>query len=541
MNSDGSNSDGNNYDLTTMIKDKKTLLISDFEGTTPTAHFNKFKEYCSGDDNKQVLFLGDVFDNTAQFSENCNGTSCENPDEISDCPTDENYCALQTIKLLVDNEKSCKYVFGNRDINKIKLLPFFSFKSKSKSNWWTNGKSYDEIVNNFFRTVENPETRWLIQPDNYKYFQPFWNKKKYADTKSNWGDTGEKNYINTEINDIYDRFVMMFGADPKHGTMSALVTLKCIPNELLNGIDGGIEDFYLKITSIDESVDDAIKKKRIRAALTITIFMRMLDKELWTGIKKETPHTAFGGLDGYLYHYLTKAPAAYYAEAGDKNLLLFAHGGITNNFINASGNLDIDDIRTRSMDRIVGVGGDGHGNIIKTKIINYNNVYFTTLNNFFNKRGENSVGDISVGGGDYPVLNRLGENPKFNDPNINDELEKTQLKNMLVLLSISAGIKENPNQKKEPSDNDLDEYDKKDNKYDKEDNKYTKIYNIFGHASSSAGYSLSKVQGSEKTYYINTDFSTTLYKEGILCDKNYNSNYLIAVLNTIDDKFEITV
>ena len=36
------------YDLSTFINDKKTLLISDFEGTTPTTHFNKFKEYCTG-------------------------------------------------------------------------------------------------------------------------------------------------------------------------------------------------------------------------------------------------------------------------------------------------------------------------------------------------------------------------------------------------------------------------------------------------------------------------------------------------------------
>ena len=119
-------------DLSTFITQKKTLLISDFEGTTPTAHFEQFKKYC---EKEQVIFLGDVFDNTAKFGKNCGGDNCPDPDNTTgDCISGKNYCALKTIKLLVDNEDRCKYVVGNRDINKIKLLPFLYRKQKNNQN-----------------------------------------------------------------------------------------------------------------------------------------------------------------------------------------------------------------------------------------------------------------------------------------------------------------------------------------------------------------------------------------------------------------------
>ena len=51
----------------------------------------------------------------------------------------------------MDNEAGCKYVVGNRDINKIKLLPFFAFNDGTK--WWTNGESYQEIVKNLLKTL----------------------------------------------------------------------------------------------------------------------------------------------------------------------------------------------------------------------------------------------------------------------------------------------------------------------------------------------------------------------------------------------------
>jgi len=503
------------------LTDSKTLLISDFEGTTPTAHFAKFKEYCTGIDNKgnvyptnRVIFLGDVFDNTAQFGPKCKGEECKDPDDDEgNCVDNSNYVALETIKLLVDNEERCKFVVGNRDINKIKLIPFFSFKNGEK--WWTKGNSYEEIVNNLMTKLnDNP---WLVQKEQLKYFRPFWSSKPEEYNKG-WLVDNEIKFI-----DIYDRFERIFGKDPAPGTMSALVTLKCIPNELFPDM----MNFYGAMLTKAETTDNEEKdkklhndwRKRVRAALTITVFMRMLDKELWnenkSKINGEIDKKEFKALDGYLYYYLTKAPAAYYAEY-NKNLFLFAHGGITNDFVKGDGKFEIDEKKRRDLKEWITIinerkiekkgGGVNQKNKIIKSINNYNNEFMGLLNQFFDT--------------------------KFDDPNGKWILP------MLTLLDLSAGAKKNPNQVKEPYGENLDKY--KDT--------YEKIYNVFGHASISTGYTFGKTRNKKgevigkDTYFLSTDYSTTLFKNGINCspeergeNSDYNKNYLLAILDGTSD------
>jgi hypothetical protein len=528
-----------NYDLSTFINGKKTLLISDFEGTTPTAHFDKFKDYCTTGEDKNVIFLGDIFDNTAQFSKSCSGEECGNPNDYTDeCPTDANYCALQTIKLLVDNPDNCRYVFGNRDINKIKLLPFFSFADGKK--WWINGESYEDIVTNLINSVKENKNIWLVNKKNIKYFRPFWKNKfnevdKVIGIDTKVDPTGKKKendkaydqnktWMEDEpnIHDIYHRFVLMFGRDADKGTMSALVTLKCIPNELaFNGLALKDNNKFFNVK------DDLVSTFKMRAALTLTIFMRMLDKELWKGIKKDKPEVGtFGALDGYLYHYLMKSPAAYYAVYAE-NLLLFAHGGITTDFVEGDGMEEINKYEKRSMDVWDGIlenkvalsGGNNYDNKICKSINNYNKKITEILGHFFNFKS-------------YNVLSKLKETSFRNDAAVKNLSDWNWERAMLILLELSAGSKQNPNQVKEPSTDILDTY----------ADDFTKIYNVFGHASSSAGYSISKVAKSNKTFYINTDFSTTLYKDAIACDVNtYNNNYLIAVLDTTNKDLKLTL
>jgi hypothetical protein len=64
---------------------------------------------------------------------------------------------------------------------------------------------------------------------------------------------------------------------------------------------------------------------------------------------------------------------------------------------------------------------------------------------------------------------------------------------------------------------------------------YDRVFNVFGHASASSGYSFGMVPGSTKTYYINTDYSSTLFKDSLLCDPTYNDTNLILVLDTEKD------
>lgn len=548
------------YDLSTFIEGKEILLISDFEGTTSTTHFDKFKEYCSAGDNKRVIFLGDIFDNTAQYGPNCEGGKCIDPDnDDGNCADDSNYCALQTIKYLVNYEDNCRYVFGNRDINKIKLIPFFSFKNGEK--WWKTNKkgtdytSYADIVKDLLeRTASGNNSPWLINGKEIKYFRPFWkntfkngkitkidglgegavdettgkktNKPNTFSTNPRWMDD------NIKVIDIYDRFELIFGEDAGVGTMSALVTLKCLPNELFydrTTKKSGINDFF---TAFDRLLSKPVElkkidwRKKIRAALTITLFMRMLDEDLWDTDKKgNITINNFGDLDGYLYYYYNKAPAAYYA-INNNSLFLFAHGGITKQFVDSIGTNEIDGellslkVWENRLDNklpaptIVQNGGVVVNNKICQSIEYYNKRYFEILNNFFKPL----------------TYLKFGASPKSNN----------WKQPMLTILDLTAGAtKTNPNQTKDPSDQVLDEYFPD-----------GKIFNIYGHAATSSGYSFGQARNKtttdpeignikgERTFFISTDYSTTLFKNGITCNANergptsdYNKNYLISILD----------
>jgi hypothetical protein len=536
-------------DLTNFLSDAKdVLLISDFEGTAPKAHFEKFTEYCT---NKKVIFLGDMFDSTATVGDkNCKGDMCDNPEQPHPCKefTDENYCALRTLKLMVENPDNCRYVVGNRDLNKIKMLPFFQFADGYK--WWDQGNSYVEIVTYLLTTLNIGTNKWLYE--DMEYFKPFWklgketDKKKWDEQKDHWNNPENIVLRKTKnINaNIYDRFEAIFGKDASLGTMSAIVTLRSIPNELFPSKELR-EAFFkecwekcqinLNVTNLNTCkgpYDEGKKvfKKTVRAALIITIFMRMLDKALWTDNPNGKLVTEFGALDGYLYHYLTRAKPVYYATL-NKNLCFFAHGGITKQFIESSGRVAFDklngEILWRNALELDSLNLKGGGK--PTDPINaFNESYFEILNRFLQATFSKKF--------TFPTNNFL---KTLNVYNKNKKSDQTG-EDMLILLQLSAGdgnavIKKteysmnlSPIQMKEPTDQNLDDIGLNVIGQD-----YERIFNIFGHASAGAGYSLGLVKNSKKTYYVNTDYSTTLFKDGLGCS-DYNENYLILTFNPTD-------
>jgi len=555
-------------DLTEFIKNSEVLIISDFEGTAPTAHFKEFKKYC---ETKKVIFMGDLFDSTVTLGDICTIELCENPElpHIRGCINTENYCALQTIKLMVDNKDNCRYVVGNRDINKIKLLPFFQFKDGSK--WWktnpaTNSSwsSYEEIVNYLIRIEDDP---WLISSDqDLALFKPFWNLETWSSAASIKLREGK------DYKSIFGRFEYLFGKDPTVGSMSAMITIKSVPNELLqtNTIVDFIKRMEQKVTG--NSTHDVTYFNKIRAALTIVLFMRMLDHELvnTTSSPIITDITQFGALDGYLYTYLTNALPAYYANCfiteKESTLLTFAHGGITTEFVEKDGLRGIKALKNfkswstllnfnnRPKKNNVG-GGQINGQMIKDKIKFFNNSYMTLLEQFL----KTPKFDLQV-------------NPDYNfvDQEISPEIKvlakpygkikQREMQNwkssLLILLQLTAGTEkiihkllklngyhaaDSPIQTKksirgtteenndEPAQKILDPLD------------FKRYYNIFGHASLSSGYSFGKVHGSKKTYYINTDYSSTLFKESLSCE-GYNNNYLLLVLDTrVENQVKLNV
>jgi hypothetical protein len=531
-------------DLTGFIKNSEVLLISDFEGTAPTAHFENFIQFCK---EKKTIFLGDLFDSTVTMGDkNCNADDCKNPDLPHDkgCIKNENYCALRTIKTMVDYQDNCRYCVGNRDINKSKIFPFFQFK-EAKNTWWKTNPDNDDEWSNYedivvyllFETKNKGKddlNLWLISSnEEINLFKPFWNKDWNANVKKR----ENKNY-----NDIFERFEYIFGKDGQIGTMSAIITLKSIPNELLQLDDSttdtnSFEPFLQKIkTRIPLNGTDIEVSKKVRAALTITLFMRMLDKDLFTGAKPNMSIKDFGALDGYLYTYLTNASPAYYAtttvsNTKDNTLLTFAHGGITNEFVEkeeaSQGGID-SLYKVKNWSDILKKGGTKPKFEITSKKImdsinKFNKTYIGLVTQFLaaNYHYTPPVDENEPGTWKHTMLillqltagQSISIDQSLKDQGYDAALSPIQIKKSSGKGATPAQLNDEPSKKIiDPTD-------------------YKRYYNIFGHASLSSGYSLGKVADSTNTFFINTDFSTTLFKESLSCDK-YNDSYLLLLLNT---------
>ena len=539
-------------DLTEFIKNSEVLIISDFEGTAPRDHFKNFINFCK---EKKTIFLGDLFDSTVTMGDkNCNADDCKNPDLPHDkgCIKNENYCALRTIKTMVDYPDNCRYCVGNRDINKSKIFPFFQFK-EDKNTWWKTNpdddnewSNYEDIVVYLLSETKNKEktdtNTWLISSnEEINLFKPFWNK----DWNKNLKKRENKNY-----NDIFERFEYIFGKDGQVGTMSAIITLKSIPNELLQLDDSttdtnSFEPFLQKIkTRIPLNGTDIEISKKVRAALTITLFMRMLDKHLFTGAKPNMSIKDFGALDGYLYTYLTNALPAYYATTTvssnkESTLLTFAHGGITNEFIEkeeaSQGGIDsLYKVKNWSdiLDRVYPTKGGTKPKFeitskkIMESINKFNKTYIGLVTQFLEAYYYAPVNENQPGTWKHTMLILLqltaGQSISI-DQSLKEKGYDAALSPIQIKKSAGQdayGVEATDAQKNdEPSKKIIDPTD------------YKRYYNIFGHASLSSGYSLGKVADSTNTFFINTDFSTTLFKESLSCDK-YNENYLLLLLNT---------
>jgi hypothetical protein len=519
-------------DLTDFLKNREVLLISDFEGTAPKAHFQNFQKYCTSPE-KGVVFLGDAFDSTVLLGDkNCESAKCTDADLDHNCLVSENYCALKTIKLLVDNPDKCRYVVGNRDLNKIKLLPFFQLKSGD--NWWLNGSTYAEIVDNLLQLCQSTnDDIWLIDNQNADAFKPFWNLKKWNENQT------KRNELNLNYNDLFTRFEYLFGEDGMLGSMSAMITLKSIPNELLGLINKTtIDSFMEKLPNLIVDQDPLkITKTRlkVRAALVMTVFMRMLAVPFNSNnLSLNTP----GALDGYLHQYLSKAKPAYYAVSLIKEkrcLFLFAHGGITPEFVLAEGSGAkklMTDVNWESLlnpgKNTIG-GGGLSGEDIKTSIDNFNQFYFKVLKDyFFNLMYSNKItGKDNWKKYFFTLLQLTAGTQSTIDKMVIDQGYRADYSPIQIKKSLSGKPHEIND---EPGQKNLDVPD------------YDRIYNVFGHASASCGYTFGKVTTSYlyenkveelalKTFYINTDFSSTLFKDSLECDDSYNTNFLALVLD----------
>uniref|UniRef100_A0A6C0F0U8 Uncharacterized protein n=1 Tax=viral metagenome TaxID=1070528 RepID=A0A6C0F0U8_9ZZZZ len=587
------------YDISDFVKSGDEILIcSDFEGVLPKKQlenfisiFDKVKgdfvDKVEGDFKaKKIIYLGDIFDNTAcVFSNN-------------------NYCALKTLKYLVDNPERSRYVVGNRDINKIKLVPLLQLQKGRK--WWINRTeesgpelSYD-LNTNYIEIISNLliQNFGLSNPNDLQFVKKIWNVKTMSNYKPFWSSKLkaeiDKWFYNGEniqpMHTLHDRFNRIFGLDTNTGTMSADNTLTGIPNELfgdsitkiindikkkiqeeiLKGLDKAIEleisnryeetlknNENIKIKHKDakekdklikteieseknrvlDLIEDVNQKKKlkqlilltdeeIRSAIVFTVFMRMLDEDLYKLYEAkrqiDRPFSVhnLGDIEGYLWKYLTSAPTALYAKKGN-DLLLFSHGGITNEFVQINNKnigfkilseiiwnavLSNNNNQVRTSPKLTEAEQHGNKKDIIGNIDSYNETYFKIVKECFEKFKKTKI--------------TSGNNNMYVEEEINSDL--------MILLSISAPAENNPViyesgyetsnfspiQPRLPDDSVL----------TSEDNNTQKIFNFCGHASSGNGYGLKKIR--ENMFFINTDLVATLFKAAI-CDKTtYDSNYL---------------
>ena len=528
-----------------LINGKETLICSDFEGTLPTKQIENFQSVFS-EKSKQIVYLGDIFDNTG----------CDKG------ITRDNYCSLKTLKYLVDYPEKSRYVVGNRDINKIKLVPLLQFTDNSK--WWLSESEKPDLNVNSFneniyidivsKLINNNLKSWKVK--TMTDYVPFWAKKP-DELKKKW--LGLEAPFTKEMTTLYERFVRIFGTDTTEGTMSADKILNGLPDELFDTIkkiinnirENIISNIELLKTNIKNSIvfnenmkkineknvkdnkpvmtDDEITNLlnkfidfEIRSAIVFTVFMRMLDKDLY---KPKTMPISFslnkiGDLDGYLWKYLTTASPALYAKQNN-DLLLFSHGGITNEFLNNNSfddtlnKIDSDgwrtvlDSKTEKNPGKFEITNQLNETQIKQKISDYNKQYFDILTNCFDNFSNLTKTDIN-----------------------------TQL---MILLSISSPAENNiklyekgyktssfsPIQPKQPKESQLIPI-----------NESIKIYSFWGHAAICFGYGFKKV--SKNMFYICTDFSTSLFKKEI-CGKKYNENNLNLTITYKENEFNLNL
>lgn len=435
------------------------------------------------------------------------------------------------LKYLVDYPDKCRYVVGNRDINKIKLVQLLNFVDntqwwrhkdddipKTTKKWatinsvWTElnlNDMYIDIVSKLI--IDNMNNNNIWEAKTMVNYVPFWSKLP-DELSKNWHENGE--FIRP-MTTLHNRFIRIFDTDTKLGTMTAGYILTGIPNELFKeNIGTVIKGIESKLHKLDISKIIKIDLE-IQSALVFTIFMRMLDKSLYKpNVNKNMKFTDKTDIDGYLWKYLSQASPALYANNINKEFFLFSHGGITNSFlkqdsltlltaIDIKGWIDI--LKSKTEEQLKGTDIDETTQIafINIKINNYNTQY-------------------------QKILQLCFANPKFN-------------KELMILLAISAPA-ENNNLLRDKYKYLTSSYSPIQPKRPKESNltitgSSTKIYNIWGHASVSFGYGFKKV--AENMYYISTDFSTSLYKDKI-CTPNYNENNLnlfIAYNNDTQDFF----
>jgi hypothetical protein len=260
---------------------KEVRIISDPEGRDIMEMAKKDNENIVST-NYNILVLGDIIDST--------NVSKEDKSSL-------NFNITNLINCV--NNKQIKYVFGNRDINKLKVLPLSELKSNDTNEFvkkfnLCNFNNQDDLIK-IYNNLKLSTDLWLIPGMNHWY--TFWSPEVGYGKK--WDDYG---YTDNKI--FITRFNEIFGRDNSDGTMSAQNLLESITSELK--IEGVNIDF--------------------KAFVVLIIFRLMLLKHEMPNYEKINNNN-LQNLKGLLYNFFKKGLSCAYYNHED-NLYLFSHGGI---------------------------------------------------------------------------------------------------------------------------------------------------------------------------------------------------------------------
>ena len=361
-------------DLSELFKGKDVKLISDPEGYS-FAHLLNLRDEnpVLATESEPLIVLGDLLDSAVAAG----GSNILKMGNLAELKSNN----LANLLQCRDNG-NIHVMFGNRDLNKLKVLPLAKVKApfakplahqsiREYLNPRNTDITYLDLAKQLQTNINTGNWEWDI-PD-LKHWYPFWKShpnitdeaiNKETDEKKKGPLKGQQaNYklwttgrhsSEGSVMHCLERFFLIFGSDTTNGTMSAPNLLYCIPYEVLE--KDSFEKTFPKFagerksdTGIDLSNYKALlalcatpeytglkEELDLAAALVLTVFMRMF----YPGEKSRNNYIARNTnliYDGLLYDLYASQRTYFcaYANANDR-LLTFSHGGITKNFLDST-------------------------------------------------------------------------------------------------------------------------------------------------------------------------------------------------------------
>ena len=285
------------------ISGKKVQIISDPEG---------FKIPDVSDD-EELYICGDLIDSVIKGKK----------DDFLELKSFNLYNIQKCIK-----KNNVFLAFGNRDLNKLKCRYLCELKTTTTTNDEANAliKNFNEgnieLTYDKYNIIKNANPEWK---EDHKKWYPYWNTgnqifkitdKDYEKYKKYWTTTSD----DQKKNMFTHRYDVIFGLDPKVGTMSADNVIDAIAQEINLILDGVQED----------------DKQDYKAFVTLAIFKSMCMNSFQkynAEIKDLKTIKNSNQVRGWLCEMYRKHFACYMLLDDSTNVYLLSHGGISSKLI----------------------------------------------------------------------------------------------------------------------------------------------------------------------------------------------------------------